>query len=61
MSNSTTEVNLDKWRWLREVSGLSTETIADYKELERKNEALVVPIFGKDAFNIDLPEKRQHE
>jgi Fic family protein len=50
------EINLDDWRWLREISGLDTEAHEHYLELARKNEALVVGIIGKDAYNIYIPE-----
>jgi len=50
------EINLDEWKWLREVDGNDTEAVEQYTELARKNEALVVEIYGKYAYNIYIPE-----
>lgn len=50
------EINLDEWKWLREVDGNDLDTVAHYQELARKNEALIVAIFNKYAFNIYVPE-----
>lgn len=50
------EINLDNWKWLRKISGLDTDTFAHYAKLAAKNEALIVPIYGQDAYNIYVPE-----
>jgi hypothetical protein len=46
------EIDLNKWKWLREISGNDTEATEYYVELARKNEVFMVKIFNKDAYNI---------
>lgn len=50
-------VNLDEWKWLREVEGLDWDTIDYYRAEAKRSEALIVPIPGQDAFNIYVPEQ----
>ena len=50
------DIDLDKWKWLRKVSGLDQDTINYYRKLASKNEVLMVEMLDEDAFNIYIPE-----
>ena len=50
-------INLDDWEWLRELDGNQVHLVEQYKEKARKNEILMVQIYGKDAYNVYVPSK----
>lgn len=50
------DIDLNKWKWLRKVSGLDQDTINYYRKLASKNEVLMVEMLDEDAFNIYIPE-----
>lgn len=52
------EINLDDWKWLRKISGNDVEAVRHYKELARKNEVLMVEIYGEYNYNIYIPTKK---
>ena len=49
------EVNLNRWKWLREISKLETEMVEQYKRQAQKNEVLMVDVYGRDSYNIYVP------
>ena len=50
------DIDLNKWKWLRKVSGLDQDTINYYRKLASKNEVLMFEMLDEDAFNIYIPE-----
>jgi hypothetical protein len=54
-------INLNDWKWLREISGLHTEALKLYQRLAQKNEVLIVKINGRDAYNIYEREKPMNQ